>query len=700
MFYLGQKTPQRCDVQRVSRKSTDYFDICPPDFANTYAMAKKKGKTQPTAPKKVVTTQKAAATRSTSSTSSFDVRLFEPGFWKQHWVPALLLLLAAFVLYGASISYGYILDDEMVIQKNAYVKAGIKGIRDIFAHDSFMGYFQKKENLLLLEGGRYRPLSLATFAVEVSLFGENRPSISHIINVLLYGLSGVLLYRLLLVFFPLKNSGVWYFSAAFLGALIFVAHPLHSEAVANIKGRDEILALLCSLGALYASLKSLDEQSKVWYWMSGLLLLLGMFAKENALTFVAVIPLTVWFFARAPIAQVGRLALPLVLAAAIFIAVRYWALGFMLDHGRAIKDLMNNPFIEMTLSEKYATIFLTLGWYVKLLFWPHPLTHDYYPYHVPKVNWDDWRVLLSLVLYVGMGIWAVLRLKHRQVPAYAIAYWLLTLSIVSNLFVSVGTFMNERFAYMPSVAFALLAGWFLAVKLPEWLREQPQRPYLLGTGLAVIFIGMLSFFTLRRVPVWKDVLSLNTAAVNVSVNSARSHCFYVTAIYEHLYQKAQNPSEKARWVDTMEYHINRSLEINPNYGSALVMKGAVAAARYEQNRQLDTLLQIFGMLMDRIPNNANFRPFFDQYIKYLANTSGKPQDVSDFVYRLGYDSFFRNKKDLANAAAILELLLDTRAEDERLLRALTEVYTAAGNAQKAAEMQSRAAARASAPAKQ
>ncbi|MCS7035262.1 MAG: DUF1736 domain-containing protein, partial [Saprospiraceae bacterium] len=490
-------------------------------------MAKNKGKVQPVAPKKAVAAKPAATARPTASAAH--IRIFEPGFWRQHWPAALLLIAVAFVLYGISISYGYILDDEMVIQKNAYVKQGLKGIRDIFAHDSFMGYFQKRENLLLLEGGRYRPLSLATFAIEISLFGENHPNISHFINILLYGLTGVLLYRLFLAFFPLKDGGVWYFSAALLGALIFVAHPLHSEAVANIKGRDEILALLCSLGALYAIMKYLDTRSQLWYWMSGVLLLLGMFAKENALTFVAVIPLTVWFFARASWAQVRRVVAPLLLAAIVFIWVRYRALGFMLDHGQAIKDLMNNPFIEMTRSEKYATIFLTLGWYVKLLFWPHPLTHDYYPYHVPKVSWADWRVLLSLALYVGMGVWAVLNLKRRQVPAYAITYWLLTLSIVSNLFVSVGTFMNERFAYMPSVAFALLVGWFLAIKLPEWLKERPQRPYLLGVGLAALFVSVLGFLTVRRVPVWKDVIALNTAAVNVSPNSARSHCFYVTA---------------------------------------------------------------------------------------------------------------------------------------------------------------------------
>ncbi len=618
--------------------------------------------------------------------------LFQPGFWRQHWIPALLLVALAFGLYAAALQFGYILDDQMVIWQNAYVQKGFAGIREIFGADSFMGYFQKKENLQLLEGGRYRPLSLATFALEVGIFGKDHPSISHLINILLYGLNGVLLYRLLLAFFPLGEHARWYFSAAFIGAVLFVAHPIHSEAVANIKGRDEILALLFSLAALYAALKYFDTERVLWNWAAGLFLLLGLFAKENALTFLAVIPLTVWFFAKAPVGRIAGASLPWLLATLVFILVRYKALGFMLDHGRAVSDLMNNPFLGMSAGEKLATIFLTLGWYIKLLFVPYPLTHDYYPYHVPKVGWGDWRALVSLALYLGMGIWALLNLKRRRIPAYAVFYWLITLSIVSNLFVSVGTFMNERFAYMPSVAFCLLAGWFLAQKMPAWFKEQPNRPYLLGVGIFALATAAFSWLTIQRVPDWKDALSLNRSAVKNSSNSARSHCFYVTAIYDNIYLKTKEPAEKARWVDTMEYHINRSIEINPDYGSALVMKGAIAAARFEQDKQMDKLFHEFGAVLEKIPNNANFRPFFDKYMQYLATSGGNPNKINAFCYRMGYEYFYQQKHDTKNAIAVLEHALPTQWEDERVLNALAEIYAASGNAAKAAEMKARAEA--------
>ena len=654
--------------------------------------AKNKAKSKP-AKKSPAPPAAPAAAKPARRTTPPGPALLKPGFWQEHWAPALLLLALAFVLYGASLGFGYILDDEMVIQKNAYTQQGFAGLGDIFSHDSFMGYFQKKESLYLLEGGRYRPLSLATFAVEVGLFGKdniNLPYISHFINILLYGLTGILLFRILLGLFPVKEGGRWYFSLPFLAAAIFVMHPLHSECVANIKGRDEILALLCSLAALWASLKYIDTRSGPYLWLSGLFLLLGMMSKENAMTFLAVIPLTLWFFVPAPSLK-GRMfsvILPLAGAALLFILIRFKALGFMLNHGKAVSDLMNDPFIGMTGGEKLATIFLTLGWYLKILFYPYPLTHDYYPYHVPKVSWSDWRALLSLALYLGMGIWALIRMRKRTVPAYSIAYWLLTLSIVSNLFVSVGTFMNERFAYMPSVAFCLFAAWLLARKMPEWFKETADQPGIFAGGLLAIAAAFFCWQTLTRVPDWKNAMSLNQAAIKVSYNSARSHCFYVTSLYKDVYQGTTDPAQKAALVDTMEYHIKRSLEINPNYSAALVMRSAVAAARFDLDHQLDKLFHEFEYIMEKIPYNNNFRSFVDQYMKYLDGSNADKYVA--FCHRAGYEFYFKKKNDPQTALHFLQFGIDRQTEDIRLLDDAAEVYTALGNPGMAAQMKARA----------
>lgn len=335
------------------------------------------------------------------------------------------------LIYGQGIGYGYVLDDEIVIHKNEYVKQGFGGLRKIFSEDSFSGYFADKSQLYLLEGGRYRPLSLATFAIEWAVFGPEKYKISHIVNILWYVLTTFLLFRILARLFPLREGGQWYFSVPFLSALLYIAHPLHVEAIANIKGRDEIMALFFSLGSLYCMLRYVENRAGWWLFGSAASMFLGLLSKENAITFLAVIPLTLWFFGRkkgggeqgANLSALVSLMWPLAVAAALFILVRYRALGFMLDHGRAITDLMNQPFMEMNASEKFATIFMTLGWYVKLLIFPHPLTHDYYPYHVPKVNWSDWRAAGSLILYGALIAWTLYGLPRRKVSAYAIAFF-------------------------------------------------------------------------------------------------------------------------------------------------------------------------------------------------------------------------------------------------------------------------------------
>ena len=311
------------------------------------------------------------------------------------WWALLVFLSIAFFLYGKSINYGYILDDQMVLSKNIYVQQGVAGFPDIFQNDSFLGYFQSKEKLYYLQGGRYRPLSLATFAVEVSLFGPNHPAISHFINILLYAFTAFLLFRLFLEFkIDSLNQGR-IFSVPFFAAILWIFHPIHTECVANIKGRDELLALIFSLAALLAAMKYQKDNKTISLISSGIFLFIGMLAKENALTFIGIIPLSLWMFQKASIPSLVKTTMPLVIAAVLFIVIRYEALGYFFNHGHPVINLINDSFLGMSKPEKYATIFYTLGLYIKLLFIPYPLTHDYLPYHIPIMHWGNVKVIAS-----------------------------------------------------------------------------------------------------------------------------------------------------------------------------------------------------------------------------------------------------------------------------------------------------------------
>jgi len=208
----------------------------------------------------------------------------------------LIVFIVSVLIYSNTFNHQFAYDDFSVITGNEFTKKGFSGIVDHFTHDSFYG-FTGKENLF--KGGRYRPLSLATFSIEYGLFGEN-PQVNHIINVLLYGFTGVLVFYLLAILFfkgrKTLNLKDKIFSIPLVATMLFVTHPIHTEVVANIKGRDEILVFLFSILSLIWAIKYIqDNDWKSLLW-SCVFLFIGLFSKENAAMFLVIIPLTIWTF--------------------------------------------------------------------------------------------------------------------------------------------------------------------------------------------------------------------------------------------------------------------------------------------------------------------------------------------------------------------------------------------------------------------
>lgn len=536
----------------------------------------------------------------------------------------LLLFVLAFALYNASIGFGYVLDDEIVLSENQFVKKGCAGIKDIFTTDSFTGYLGEQQDLL--QGARYRPLSIITFAIEYQLFKLN-PKISHFINVLLYALTAVILFHLLTLLFP-AHGKKWFPAIPFIAAALFTAHPLHTEAVANIKSRDEILSFLFSILALFFSIRFIRAGRAYYLLLSALAFFTALLAKENALTFLAVIPLAIYFFECPGSKKILSAFLPLLFATGAYLLLRYAVIGYLVDSGKAATGLMNNPFLHATATEKNATIFYTLLLYLKLLLFPHPLTHDYYPYQIPILDWSDFRAMAGLLVYAALGAFALFNFKKRSIPAFSVLYFLFTVSIVSNLFVPVGTFMNERFLYMPSLGFCILIAYWLVEKIPALVRKSALSaaavPVIFG-----IFIVSYSFKTLQRVPEWKDILTLSRSAATVSTNSARANSFYAYELYRTSLGIA-GTKEKLKMMDEAMPYVERALKIYPTYPDALTTKAGLLAAYYQhQHHDLNKLLDGFYAIQTASPI-----PFVDEYLNYLDRAADASQ-LKIFYTRLG-----------------------------------------------------------------
>ncbi len=490
----------------------------------------------------------------------------------------LVLIAVPFLLYANTLHHQYALDDDIVIRKNEFVQKGAAGIYDIFAHETFTGFFGKKKDLVA--GGRYRPLSLVSFALEHEFFGD-RPSLSHFINILLYALCGLLFFvTLQSLLLKSEKWSAWAPVLPFLSALLWLVHPIHTEVVANIKGRDEIMAFLFSFLALWSYLRFLDRSNVKYLLLALFSLFLGMLSKENAFTFVLVIPVSVWFFRKASAKEFVRDLSVLLIPAFAVLLMRYMALSGLAISADSVNELMNNPFVDAGFAKKYATILFTLGKYLELLIVPHTLTHDYYPYHISLKTFANPYVIVSGFLYLTMAAYALYSfLKKRDIPGYSFAFYLLTLSIASNLFFPVGTFMAERLVFMPSAGFIIFVSWAIifagsriarSTEIPagegmwRWLFEKNK----VGLLLLLAMTAGYSFKTIERNPVWKNNETLFLTDIKTSANSAKMNNAAAGMLYDMSQRKGTPPAQKKAYLERAKKYAAKAVEIHPGYHAA------------------------------------------------------------------------------------------------------------------------------------
>lgn len=564
-------------------------------------------------------------------------------FWRKHWIPGLIVFVFASLLYVSTYSFDYVLDDKIVYTENAYAKEGFKGIKKIFSSESFEGYFGEQKKLVA--GARYRPLSIASFAIEFSALGQSEKT-SHLINVFLYALNCLLLFRIFGMLYQSSKDETILFSVAFIGAMIFTAHPLHVEVVANVKGRDEILTFIACLGTMYFAIKYLLSGKLFWLIPLFITFFLGLMTKENTVTFLAILPLLGWYFCKTDLKKILLVALPGLIATVIYLYIRFRVIGHFLDDSVESVDLMNDPFKGMTFGEKYATITYTLGLYFKLIFYPHPLTHDYYPYHIPIMNWAKGGTLISLALYVALIGFAIYGFFKKHIASFCIVFFLATLSITSNLFFPVGTFMNERFVYISSAASVLFTAWVLGHYLPI---KFGMKGKWIAIGLSAAIVIAYSAKTIWRTPAWKNAFNLNAYAIKVSKNSARANALMATAIYEQQYLKIDRKERDTRLalINQAGVYIDRALDIHPLYSSALNLKAGIIAEQYSFDRDIDKLLAGFDKLL-QVKSNFSY---IDQYLEYLNKRNDDRINTAliGFYYKIG--TYFRDRrgaKPLAN----------------------------------------------------
>lgn len=542
-----------------------------------------------------------ASKKSKPEAKSFSRTSPEPAtipFVRRRQLHQAIIFLLGVALYANTFSHGFILDDNMMIAQNTLTKQGIAGIPGIFSSDMVLGNVGKDQSNDIVAGGRYRPVSVAMFAV-IYQFAGNNPVPYHVVVVLLFALTCVVLYRIALRLFGQTDTGV---VGALLAAVLFAVHPVHTEVVNNVKSCDETLSLLFCLTAAGLALRAFSEGRRKWAWLAGLSFLFASFSKENAVAFTLLIPLALWVQAsvgKQPISwkAVLNISLPVWGAFLIFLVARGAVLQWSL--GAEKMNLINNSFIKweggqwvpFSIGEKFATILYTLGKYLLLMVFPHPLTSDYYPRHIAIHHFGEPVVLLSLLLNAGLFLYAAVGLLKGQRDAirFGIFFYFASLFIVSNIPFAIGTNMAERFIFMPSAGLCLAGAGLMCAAIAR--NVLPAKAAY--AGFAVLCLAAAAK-TLARNPDFASNLKLYRADIEVSDNSARLQYGYAALLIAEA-MKEKDAAKKSALLDGTLPHLDKALEINPTYAEAYYTRGsahflknnlAAAIADYEKSLSL------------------------------------------------------------------------------------------------------------------
>ncbi len=502
---------------------------------------------------------------------------------------AFAMAVFGIALYLNTLGHDYVLDDFSVIKENFVTKKGIEGIPTIWQTHARYGYWNSPGEL-------YRPIPMTLFALEWQL-APDQPWLPHLLNILLYGLTGAVL--LLLLARWLKE---YHLALPVMATAFFLAHPVHVEVVANIKSRDEILMLLFSLLSVYTLWNWLEKPRLKWLSMALGLYLLALFSKENAVTFTAIVPLALFFFTKTKARQIFSATALYATAALIFILVRKAVIGDLLDP--AGPSVLDNFLVGATnTSTYYASAFRMVGKYLFTLLIPHPLSHDWGFRQIPLSTWGHWQVLLTLAVLVGLAFVAIKGLKRRSLWSFVILFFAINFSIFSNLIITIGSSYGDRFLYSASPAYALALALALAHLFKLRLKGNPvgsMSQIFKPAGLWLIAALMLAAYSLKtftRNLDWKDSYTLYSADIKTAPNSAKLNFHLGIETVQKALDESDPERQKALYEIAQKKFL-KAIELYPSYHDAY---GQLGLAMYRQGNK-DKALEYYQLALKYKPN--------------------------------------------------------------------------------------------------
>ncbi|CAL4062760.1 unnamed protein product [Meganyctiphanes norvegica] len=596
----------------------------------------------------------------------------------------LTVWLASVSLYCNALGGDFVHDDISVIKTNPDV-LGKTALYQLFLND-----YWGKPLIDPTSHKSYRPFTILTFRMNHIVCGL-QPVGYHVVNVGLHSAVCLLLTRLLLHLLHLPPA------TALLPALIFAAHPIHTEAVTGLVGRADLLAAITLLASLLTYHSAMENMRKKCYikseedvsdetlsvmnsssrssHVSGLqtvvvLVAVGTLCKETALTGIAVCAawdiichrkhirrlLNYQVYSKPLFNLLSRL-IYLAIASIFLLSIRL----LLLRGSPPVFSDQDNPAAAQ--SDPYCR-FLTWLYLPVFNMWlmlcPWVLSHDWQLGSLPLVtSVYDPRNIASLAFYVTLIAITITGITNEKSKGHmtllGISLLVLPFFPASNLFFTVGFVLAERILYIPSMGYCLLLGVGIG-RLGRW-----------RAPLVLLLLGLFSCRTLLRNTDWCSRETLFRAGLSSLPENAKMHYNFANLqkdqgnieLAVHHYQEAirlwpghssahNNLGTLMNDTNLAEHHFTQALSIHPQHVHAhfnLANLKKEQGRRQETQDLLERCLRIDPLHRDAVQVLAGLymeqgrgREAEDLHLTLLAARSDDPishHNYADFLQKNG-----------------------------------------------------------------
>ncbi|UCC94802.1 MAG: tetratricopeptide repeat protein [Candidatus Omnitrophota bacterium] len=429
------------------------------------------------------------------------------------YIPLIVIAIVGFAVYGNCLRGEFIWDDEKLVKNNIYIK-----------HPSYFSTIFTEEigSGPVIEYHFYRPLQMLSYLFDYSLWKLNVVGY-HLTNILLHIAVALAFFWLIMLLFGDKLL-------SFISSLLFVIHPIHTEAVSYISGRADSLAALFMFLCYIFYVKHLEKQNRLIFSLIITSYICALLSRESSL----ILPVLLLLYHSTFRTRVRPSQfVPLLGVALIYIILRFTVLSSILPWAQ----------VSSTFFQRLPGFFVALTNYLKLLIIPLPL-HMEYGNNI--FSFTDLRALLGIILALVLFAIAYRTRKKNQLVFFSIGWFFIALAPQSNLY-PINAYMAEHWLYLPSMGFFLLVGRFFTV---SYKREKFKFATI---TLIIALISFLSALTIKQNTYWRNALKFYERTLEYSPQSLK--ILNNLAIAYHVlgkYEKTVMLSKKAIDIDSAD----------------------------------------------------------------------------------------------------------------------------------------------------